>query len=47
MCTEAGAVVVDYENRGLVTTDIEARRTLRAAATADLLADLTRSSVGD
>jgi len=44
MCTESGAVVVDSEGRDLVTTDTEARRTLRAAATPELLTDLNRAS---
>jgi fructose-1,6-bisphosphatase/inositol monophosphatase family enzyme len=37
---EAGAEVVDALGRELVVTDPEARRRIRAAATADLLADI-------
>lgn len=40
VCTEAGALVEDVRGRALITTDPEARRTIRAAATAELLADV-------
>lgn len=44
VCREAGAQVVDAAGRGLTTTDPRARRSLRAAATGTLLADLRAAS---
>ncbi len=48
LCTEAGAVVADLDGRKLVTTEFSARRSVAAAATPALMAELQRTSpVGD
>ena len=46
ICQEAGALVTDAEDRELVTTDHDARRTPIAAATAALLEEATRAQRG-
>ncbi len=45
ICAEAGAAVVDARGRPLVTTDIDARRTLLAAGTPELV-DVLRGALG-
>ena len=47
ICREAGAVVVDAQDRDLVTTDPEARRDLIAAGTPELLAELRAELRGE
>ncbi len=44
LCTEAGATVVDLDGRELVTAEFAARRSVAAAATSALMAELQRSS---
>ena len=46
ICTEAGALVVDAEGRGLVTTEHAARRTPVAAATPELLEQVVAARQG-
>ena len=44
LCTEAGATVLDLDGRPLVTTEFAARRSVAAAATPALMAELQRAS---